>query len=332
MRFEKTFTSISWIPSEAMTGPMRLPMDIGLGHYDPPPPERLEEGTLASLHSDGKFRFANKLTAWIEVNEGRITDSGYDGEALVGATDINLGAKVLSVPAISYPLIRPEPAIGAVGATFAQTAGGRTGAPLPRRIDRPPFVRLTAPTAWTTLSIRIGPDGSHEANVIGASPFPRHWFYDDEGMLVKKSGVIDFAEWTRVHDHDRTPWSNQEREALVAEVESQVERALSKSIMEKGRSRIKRMGEGDYLTKQGEEATDVFLILDGMLDVIVDDEVVAEVGPGSVVGERAVLEGGIRTSSLRARTPICVAGVAAESLPDSALVEVAADHHREDID
>ena len=38
-----TFTSVSWIPSEAMVGLMKLPMDVGLGHYDGPPPDRIDD-------------------------------------------------------------------------------------------------------------------------------------------------------------------------------------------------------------------------------------------------------------------------------------------------
>ena len=44
MRHENSVTSISWIPQEAMTGPMRIPMDIGIGHYDQAPPEQLRDG------------------------------------------------------------------------------------------------------------------------------------------------------------------------------------------------------------------------------------------------------------------------------------------------
>ena len=46
----------------------------------------------------------------------------------------------------------------------------------------------------------------------------------------------------------------------------------------------------------------MFLILDGMFVVEVDGEQVAEIGPGAVVGERASLEGGLRTATLRATT------------------------------
>ena len=45
------------------------------------------------------------------------------------------------------------------------------------------------------------------------------------------------------------------------------------------------------LTEQGAVDGELFLLLDGVLVVEVDGAEVAEVGPGAVVGERALLEG-----------------------------------------
>jgi CRP-like cAMP-binding protein len=56
---------------------------------------------------------------------------------------------------------------------------------------------------------------------------------------------------------------------------------------------------------------------------------VAELGPGAVVGERAVLEGGARTSTLVARTPVRVAVAAADALDLDRLRELSAGHRRE---
>ena len=73
--------------------------------------------------------------------------------------------------------------------------------------------------------------------------------------------------------------------------------------------KIRTVAEGETLVRQGEPGTDVFLILDGIFVVEVDDEVVAEIGPGAVVGERAALLNGKRTATLWARTPGRVASV-----------------------
>jgi hypothetical protein len=307
---------------------MRLPMDLGIGHYDSPPPDRLESGELNALRDADRFRFANHLSAWVEVEGGEITDAGYDGLALVGSTTAKLGLSV-TIPGVSFPVLQAEPVIENGSARFTQTAGGRTGAPLPRRIDRPPYVRMTAPTAWTTLSLVVGADGSSSFELKGASPFPRHWLYGPDGELAAKSGVIDFGEWTRVHDHDRTPWHDYERTVLMASVESQVERDLSKAVMSSKPDMVK-VAEGERLIVQGQPGSAIYLILDGVLQVDVDGNAVAELGPGAIVGERAILETGHATATVTAMTPVRAARIPAGELDLEDLSQVAEQHRRED--
>src|ERR1700719_4118338 len=43
MRYESSVTSLSWIPSEAVQGSTRLPFDVGMAHYDAPPPDAIED-------------------------------------------------------------------------------------------------------------------------------------------------------------------------------------------------------------------------------------------------------------------------------------------------
>ena len=57
-----------------------------------------------------------------------------------------------------------------------------------------------------------------------------------------------------------------------------------------------------------------------------DDEVVAEIGPGAVVGERAGLLNGARTATLWARTPGRVASVPHDALDQEALGSLGAVH------
>ncbi len=66
-----------------------------------------------------------------------------------------------------------------------------------------------------------------------------------------------------------------------------------------------------------------------MLSVDVDGEVVAEIGPGAVLGERALLEGGRRTSTLRAVTRCAVAVAHRDAVDEEALRAVAEGHQRE---
>lgn len=330
MRIESSVTSVSWIPSEAIRGLTRLPMDVGIGHYDPPPPDRLDD--VRALVAADRCRFANRLAAWIEVDaDGAVARYGYSGEGLVGATTLRLGVGAVTLPGVGFPVLQSEPEVGDGWVRFTQTAGGRTGAPMPRRTSRPPYLRIVAPTAWTTLHLVLAADGTVTTGVTGASPFPRHWIYDDAGGLIAKSGVIDFKEWAREHSHDNTPWSDADREALVAGVESELERRLSTQAMSGSKPRFRSLASGDVLMRQGEPGGDLYLVLDGILEVAVDGGVVAEVGPGALVGERAVVETGVRTATLTATTPVRVAVLDPSRFDREDLARVADGHRREDV-
>jgi hypothetical protein len=74
MRIESSVTSLSWIPQGAVEGFNRLSFGLGVAHYDPPPPEVLDD--LDELQATDRFRFANRLAAWIEVQDGRVVDAG----------------------------------------------------------------------------------------------------------------------------------------------------------------------------------------------------------------------------------------------------------------
>lgn len=321
MRFEASVTSISWIPSQAMSGMMKLPMDVGISHYDPPPPDRIDD--LAALRDSDRFRFANHLRAAIEVEDGTVVGAEYVGGGLVGSTHVKVGPLKLNIPAVAYPEIQAEPEVSAAGVRFVQTAGGRTGAPLPRRTTEPPHLRITSPTAWTTLSLTIGLDGTSRFEVVGASPFPRHWIYDATGELSAKSGTIDFETWTHENSHINTPWHHHEAPALVAEAESAVERELSVEIMDAGKPQITIVDPDTPLISQGEEGTEVYLILDGMAEVDIDGEIVAELGPGAIVGEMAAVGAGIRTATVRARTRMKAVSARPEILTVDSLEDVA---------
>ena len=331
MRIESSVTSISWIPKEAVEGMPRLPFDMGVAHYDDPPPERIDN--LHELVEADAFREANELRAWIEVaDDGRIVNHGHAGGGHIGVTRLNLGRKEISVQAVAMPTLQPDPELGDGWVRFIQTAGGRTGAPAPRRVRGRPFVQIASALAWTTLALTIRADGSSEREVVGASPFPRHWIYDDQGKLVQKSGLIDFRAWYRDAHARRSPWGGAESPALITAVETELERELSKLVVGgvEGKRRSRRLKQNQTLVEQGDEGDSIFLLFDGMLAVEVDGEPLAELGPGSIVGVRAVVEGTTRTSTLRALTPCRVIEVPGDQLDPHALAEVATGHRREE--
>jgi hypothetical protein len=327
-RFESSVTAVSWIPSEAITGPSKIPFEFGVTHYDEPPPDRLED--LEALRTSDRFREANELRAFIEVEDGRIVDAGHLGQGHIGATTVRVGPAALRFPAVQLPDIQPAPEIGPTSARFVQTIGGRMGLPTPRPVRHKPFVQFWPSIAWTTLALTIDTEGGASHELVGASPFPRHWVYDHEGRLVQKSGVIDFGTWFNESYGDRTPWGEQDSPAVVTAVESALERSLSSVIMSGDtKPTIKSIEAGADLVRQGEEGTDVYLILDGIFVVVVDDQEVAEIGPGAVVGERAAMRDGTRTATLRARTKARVASVPFQALDADALGDLAVTRRRE---
>lgn len=329
MRIESSVTAISWIPSEAITKlGLKLPFEFGVAHYDDPLPDVITD--LEALRAADRFRFANVLSAWVEVgDDGRITDHGFSGGSVIGSTTLKLGQRAATFAGVPLPDIQRDPEVTDHSVRFVQTAGGRTGVPAPRRVNHPPFVQISAPTAWSTLSLTVHADGRVEPELTGASPFPRHWVYDADGKLMAKTGLIDFTDWFRHAFDDHTPWGDQDSPALVTAVESALERELSRSLMKNAKPQVRKVKEGAALVRQGEEGREMFLLLDGVLTVDVDGERVAELGPGALIGERALLEGGQRTATLTALTKCRVAVVDPTNVDPEALSGLAREHDRE---
>jgi len=331
MRIESSVTSISWIPSEAVEGLPKLPFTLGVAHYDYPPPDRIDN--IETMHRADLFREANELKAWVEVEDGKIVDYGHTGRGRIGLTRLKLGPKEIAVPAVAMPTLQNSE-VGDGWVRFTQTAGGRTGMPAPRSVRGKPYFQINSAIAWTTLALTIQADGTSEHEVAGASPFPRHWIYDQGGALIEKSGAIDFDKWYREAHEQNTPWGSEDSPAVVTAVETALERELSLTIMDHdAKRRPQRLSAGDILVEQGdagEGSNLVYLVLDGVLEVVVDGEVVGELGPGAIVGERSQLEDGARTATLRAKTAGNVVGIPAEEIDREQLEQVAAGHRRED--
>jgi len=326
VRIESSVTSVSWIPSEAVTGPLlKGTFDAGFTHYDDPLPDSIDD--LEALREASAFRFANRLAGWAEVENGRIVDAGYAGGGLMGSTTVRLAKVHATFQPVALPDIRQEPDLSETVVRFVQTTGGRTGLPAPRRVKHPPFVQFRAPTCWTTLALTISADGTSSFEVLGASKFPRHWIYDADNKISAKVGLADFKDWYRDAFGKYTPWGNRDSNALVTAVETALERQLSVTIMSGGKKpEIRSLKKGSFLVKQGDPGAELFLLLDGMLSVVMGGEPVAEVGPGAILGEGAVLEGGIRSASLEALTDIRVAVAPADQIDRDALLQLREQH------
>ena len=184
MRVHSFTIALSWIPSEAIRGVMKLPFSVGMARYDDPPPDEVHPADLPALRAAGRFRFANELRAWIDVEDGKVVGYGQEGGGQLSTTLVGPSRAEVEFEPVPLPDLRPDPEVGETEVRFFQTAGGRTGAPAPRTVRRKPFVQVSAPLAWSTLALTIRADGSSSFEVLGASPFPRHWVYGPDGKLA----------------------------------------------------------------------------------------------------------------------------------------------------
>jgi hypothetical protein len=314
MRVEGAVTAVTWLPFSLLESLPNLPFGVAFAHYDEPPGQVL--GGLDELRAADAFREANELAAWAEFDGDRVVEYGRHGRGLAGGTGLDLGADQIAFPAVELPVIRPEPQIDDGQVRFQQTVGGRIGLPVPRPVTGQPYFHLASATAWTTLELVLRSDGSSESRLVSASPFPRHSVYDADGLLADERGATDYEGWHR-QVAGQSPWG--EEEALDAELDRELDRIALRSGARLPR---RRLGAGEALVEQGERGTDMFLLLDGAFDVEIDGRVVARVGSGALVGERAVLGDGRRTATLRAVRQARAAVLPAEMLAGSSLAEL----------
>ncbi|MEO7369230.1 MAG: hypothetical protein ABIZ69_00100, partial [Ilumatobacteraceae bacterium] len=77
MRIERSINTVSWIPSDLMEGMGKMATRMKMAHDDPPPPDALGSdvpAALEELRANDRFRFANQLRAYIDVDDtGHIT-------------------------------------------------------------------------------------------------------------------------------------------------------------------------------------------------------------------------------------------------------------------
>jgi CRP-like cAMP-binding protein len=154
---------------------------------------------------------------------------------------------------------------------------------------------------------------------VAASPFPRHSLYGTDRQLIDVFGGIVFELG------DGTPWGNECTPAFATAVESELERRLATSILQDGEKLVRRrIARGETLVEQGTAGTELFVLLDGVFDVEIDGEVVAQVGSGAILGERAALGDGRRTATLRAVRSSRVAVIESEKISRPHLLEISA--------
>lgn len=318
MRIEASATAITWLPFEALERIPVVPLELAVANHDEPPPELVPD--LDELRRQDAFREANELRAWVEFDGRKIVDFGQTGRSLMGDGP-ELEAQQVFFPAVEFPVIQPEPEVGDRWVRFTQTVGGRIGLPAHRPVVGRPYFHVGAVSAWTTVELVIDADGMTKTRLVAASPFPRHSVYGADRRLVDVFGADEFELG------DGTPWGDEATPAFAAAVETELERRLATSILREGASLLRRrVGRGETLVEQGEPGRDLFVLLDGIFDVEVDGEVVAQVGSGAIVGERAVLGDGRRTATLRAVRSSRVAVIGPDAISRPELAEISLAH------
>ena len=108
MRVESSVTSVSWLPSYTVSGPYQAGFAVGASHSDDPPPDVITgRADLEALHAAERFRFANHLAAWIEVDGDRIVDAGYSGRGYISSTRFGWGRqREVTFQPVSFPELR----------------------------------------------------------------------------------------------------------------------------------------------------------------------------------------------------------------------------------
>jgi cyclic nucleotide-binding protein len=320
MRIDAAATAITWLPLAALEGIPVIPLELAVAHHDDPPPALVPD--LDELRRQDAFREANELSAWVDFESGKIRDYGQAGRSLMGEGP-ELETPQVSFPAVEFPVIQPEPEMGNGWVRFTQTVGGRIGLPAPRPVVGRPYFHVGAISAWTTLELVIHADGLTETRLVAASPFPRHSVYGADRRLVDVFGADEFELG------DGTPWGEECTPAFAAAVESELERRLATSILRDGAKLLRRrVARGETLVEQGETGLELFVLLDGVFDVEIDGEVVAQVGSGAILGERAVLGDGRRTATLRAVRSSRVAVIGPDAISRPELLEISARRSR----
>jgi len=300
-RHEAAATCLSWIPPTAVQGVFSLPFGLGIAHYDQPPPDELPD--VEQLLATDAIRFANQLHAWIEVEDGRVTSYGMSGQGRLGSTTVRLRAHGLTFAGVALPDLAPSPQAHRDRVVFTRTAGGHTGAPVPRAVSRPPFWQLIAPIAWSTIALTLGADGSSKAELAAASRFPRHYLYDSAGRLTHKSAVIRYKDWIRGSARHDTPWGGGGEPVPVTAVKGPAERSLADTILVSGNYRQQDLPEGALLRERPIADTEVHLLLDGLLLIEIDQRPALEVGPGAIFDPATRTQYSKEHATVRALTP-----------------------------
>ena len=174
MRIESSVTSISWIPSEAIAGHDEAAVRDGRRPLRRAAARR-RSTTSASCRpptGSGSPTSCGPGSTWSTAGS---STAGYSGGGRIGSTTLRLGAHDMTLAATAAA--RPAPGPGDrpdVGPLRPDRRRARPARPRRGAVNHPPFLKVAAPTAWTTLELTINADGTSngEAHRVQHVPAP----------------------------------------------------------------------------------------------------------------------------------------------------------------
>ncbi|UNX53672.1 hypothetical protein MF406_11810 [Georgenia sp. TF02-10] len=312
MRVAASAVCVSWVPAASVAEWLRGGFDGGLAHYDRPPLPGLAGGpdALDDLRLDERFRFANVLSGWAEFDDdGTPRAWGLDPAAgvVAGPSTVRLPAVDASFGGYALPILREDAVVEHGSVYLTQTAGGRTGVPIARTTARGGRT-WEAPIVWSTLALTLRPDGPPEVTMPSASAFPRHWVYGPGGDVVLRSTPADVgsATWLAEVFAQRTPWGRVDSADLADAVARAVAQQLADGVLGGAEPVVREVPAGEAVDGAG-----LCVVLDGVLAVEREGGATAQLGPGAVLGEAALLGAGTGSTPralTRARVALAPAG------------------------
>src|SRR3990167_7324657 len=75
-----------------------------------------------------------------------------------------------------------------------------------------------------------------------------------------------------------------------------------------------RLNAVTHLVREGDASTDVYIIIEGQVDVLKQEHAIARLGPGDAIGEIALFDRGSRSASVQAVSYVRLLSIAFEEL------------------
>ena len=266
-RIESSVTSLSWIPSEAVTGLNKVMFGSGFTHYDDPPPDVIHDLEALAGRRPVPVRQPPCRHGSTSTTE-RIVDAGYDGGCVMGATTVAVGGKQASFAAVAFDDIqrddRADRDIGDVHPDGRWAHRGARAAPREqaavrqvRGTDRVVDVVADDPRRRnersSSCSARAPFRGTGSTTTIGQARRqgrPGRL----QGLVATRRSASTRPGVTRIHRRSSPP--------------SRPRSSASSPPTSCAAARSRRSAsstQGALLTEQGQQADEVFLLLDGVL-------------------------------------------------------------------